>query len=199
MTSKNTLYRMTVSALNEADLEGAIEKMKTISNAIHFRAPQDSPPADAFAIEAGYLKFSLQQPAESVYMGSQIAGHPGTYISLLTQRITRLEEPLFTRFETQHTGDIMGGLSELISKSKTLRKQSRMIGKLPAQEIAIMIEADGKQFYNFQLEYQGTVKSNTSPYLALELGTHEIGSNFKSSEEALAFWDRVVDSLRPVN
>ncbi|MFJ4445567.1 T6SS immunity protein Tli4 family protein [Pseudomonas sp. NPDC089422] len=197
LTNKNTLYRMTVSALNEADYEGAIEKMKLINNAIKFRSPQDAPPAGAFAIEAGYLKFSPQQPAESVYMGSQIAGHPGTYVSLLTQRVSQLEEPLFARFDKQHTSGISGQISELISNSKTLRKQNRMIGALPAQEIAIMTEVDGKQFYNFQLEYQGTVKSNTLPYLALELGTHEVGSDFKSSEEALAFWDRVVNSLEP--
>ncbi len=198
LTSKNTLYRMTVSALNEADYKGAIDKMKMISNAIHFRSPQNAPPAGAFAIEAGYLKFSPQQPAESVYMGSQIAGHPGTYVSLLTQRVSQLEEPLFTRFDKQKNSGISGALSELINKTKTLRKQSRMIGALPAQEIAIMTEADGKLFYNFQLEYQGTVKSNSSPYFALEMGTHEVGSDFKSNEEALAFWDRVVNSLKPV-
>lgn len=197
LTSKNTLYRMTVSALNEADYESAIDKMKLISNSIYFRSPQEASPAGAFAIEAGYLKFSHQQPAESVYMGSQIAGHPGTYVSLLTQRVGELKDTLFTRLDKQPNSGMSGALSKLIGKTKTLRKQSRMIGGLPAQEIAITTEADGKHFYNFQLEYQGTVKSNASPYFALELGTHEVGSDFQSDEEALAFWDRVVDSFKP--
>lgn len=197
LSNKNTLYRMTVSAINDSDLDSAIDKMRLISNSIYFRVPQEAPPSGAFAIEAGYLKFSSRQPAESLYMGSQIAGHPGTYVSLLTQRVSQLEEPLLTRFESQHPKGA-NAISELIRHTRTLRKQNRVIGKLPVQEVAIMTEAEGRRFYNFQLEYQGTVKSNTLPYIALELGTHEAGSNFKSDEEALAFWDQVIDSFSPI-
>ncbi len=71
-----------------------------------------------------------------------------------------------------------------------------MIDGLEAEEIAIVTLADGKRFYTFQIEYEGLLKSNTTPFVELRLGTHEIGSDFKSDEEALAFWDRMADSLK---
>lgn len=73
-----------------------------------------------------------------------------------------------------------------------------MIGNIKAEEVAVAASTDGKTFYNFQVEYEGTLKSNTEPHITLELGTHENGSDFKSDEEALDFWDKVVGSLAPL-
>lgn len=130
-------------------------------------------------------------------MGAQISTHPGTFVSLLTQRIVEHDENLIQRFESESGGGLASGMIQILSKTKTLRKRERMVGSLKAEEVAIATLIDGKRFYTFQIEYAGLLKSNTSPFIDLRLGTHEVGSDFKSDEEALAFWDSVVDSLRP--
>ncbi|WP_309137581.1 T6SS immunity protein Tli4 family protein [Pseudomonas syringae] len=134
---------------------------------------------------------------EGIYMGAQISTHPGTFVSLLTQRIVEHDDTLIKRFENE-SGGLVPGMAELLSKTKTLRKRTRMIGDFKAEEVAVTTLIDGKRFYTFQIEYEGKLKSNTRPFIDLRLGTHEVGSDFKSDEEALAFWDRVVDSLRPL-
>lgn len=65
--------------------------------------------------------------------------------------------------------------------------------------MAVSTVIDGKTFYAFQFEYDGTLESNTRPYIAIELGTHEIGSNFNSNEEALAFWDELLRGFKPLS
>lgn len=198
LTAKNTLYYMMAKTISDKGLEGGIEKMRMLSNAIYFRPPQEAPPRGGFAIEAGYTMLDSDKFFESIYMGAQIAGHPGTYVSLLTKGILAQEEGLIERFEQRHYDESIG---ELVNSGavKTLRKRERLVNNIPAEEVAVSARADGKQFYAFQLEYRGIIESNTRPYIALELGTHEKGSDFKSDEEALKFWDQVVNSLKPLN
>ena len=198
LTAKNTLYNMTATAISAENLESAIEKIRKLSDAIFFRRPQDAPAPGAFALEAGYTTLPNTYAKETIYMGAQIAGHPGTYVSLLTQRIVKKEDGLIQRFENPQNSALSKELKALASITKTLRKKERMIGNIKAEEVAVKALTDGKTFYNFQVEYQGTLKSNTEPHIALELGTHEKGSGFKSDDEALAFWDKVVDSLKPL-
>ncbi|ATV15636.1 hypothetical protein A264_03008 [Pseudomonas syringae pv. actinidiae ICMP 19071] len=197
LTSKNTLYSMLVKSISAKGIDGAINKTRLISESIFFRRPQDAPPQGAFALEAGYTSLGTAQSLEGIYMGAQISTHPGTFVSLLTQRIVEHDDTLIKRFENE-SGGLVPGMAELLSKTKTLRKRTRMIGELKAEEVAVTTLIDGKRFYTFQIEYEGQLKSNTRPFIDLRLGTHEVGSDFKSDEEALAFWDRVVDSLRPL-
>lgn len=198
LTTKNTLYRMKADAISAKGLDGAIHKIRMMSESIFFRAPQDAPPAGGFALESGYLQLNPEQALEGVYMGAQISTHPGTYVSLLTQQIAEHKDSLIERFNNNKEGDFAPGSAELMSQTKTLRKRERMIGTVKAEEVAVTAVVNGKRFYTFQVEYKGTVESNTKPFIDLELGTHETGSDFKSDEEALAFWDRVVDSLKPL-
>lgn len=197
LTSKNTLYHMMANNISEEGLEGGIEKMRMLSNAIYFRPPQEAPPRDGFAIEAGYTMLDNDKFFETIYMGAQIAGHPGTYVSLLTKSILTQEDSLIKRFEQRQYDEAIG---ELVNSGavKTLRKRERVVNNIKTEEVAVSARADGKQFYAFQIEYAGTIESNTRPYIALELGTHDKGSDFKTDEEALKFWDQVVDSLRPL-
>lgn len=198
LTSKNTLYLMMARAVSAKGLAGAIDKAKDLSDHIFFRMPQDAPPPGSFALEAGYTTLDPTQPLEGIYMGAQIPTHPGTFVSLLTQQIVEHEENLIKRFENNKGSDLADGLAELMNKTKTLRKRERMIGSIKAEEVAVTAVINGKRFYTFQIEYEGTLESNTKPFIDFKLGTHEIGSDFQSDEEALAFWDRVVDSLRPL-
>ncbi|MCK9754674.1 hypothetical protein LT702_24120 [Pseudomonas syringae pv. syringae] len=198
LTTKNTLYRMGADAISVKGLDGAINKIRVMSESIFFRAPQDAPPAGGFALEAGYIQLDPEQALEGIYMGAQISTHPGTYISLLTQQIAEHEDSLIERFNDNKGDDFIPGGAELMSKTQTLRKRERMIGNLKVEEVAVTAIVNGKRFYTFQIEHKGTLESNTRPFIDLELGTHETGSDFKSDEEALAFWDKVVDSLKPL-
>ena len=196
LTSKNTLYRMLVQSISAKGIDGAINKTRLISESVYFRHPQDAPPREVFALEEGYTTLSAHQSLESIDMGAQISKHPGTFVSLLTQRIAERDDSLIKRFENGDWRGFASGKNEVLHRSKILRKRARMIDGLEAEEIAIVTLADGKRFYTFQIEYEGLLKSNTTPFVELRLGTHEIGSDFKSDEEALAFWDRMADSLK---
>lgn len=198
LTSNNTLYRMMVKSISAKGIDGAINKTRLISESIFFRRPQDAPPKGAFALEAGYTTLGTTQSLEGIYMGAQISIHPGTFVSLLTQRIVEHDDTLISRFETE-SGGLVPGMSKILSGTKTLRKRTRLVGGFKAEEIAVKTLVDGKRFYTFQIEYEGELKSNTHPFIDLRLGTHEVGSDFKSDEDALEFWDKVVDSLKPLS
>ncbi|MFK0312656.1 T6SS immunity protein Tli4 family protein [Pseudomonas sp. NPDC090233] len=197
MTSKNTAYQMMVPNITEKGMPTAIERMCMLSNAIHYRHPDEAPPSGGFAIEAGYTTLEQDKFFESIYMGAQISEHPGTYLSLLTNVITEKESGLIERFDAKQFEPSIG---ELVNSGsiKTLRKRKRSVKNINGKEIALSASADGKTYYAFQFEYEGTVDSTMHPYIVLELGTHEIGSDFKSDAEALAFWDRVLTGLSPL-
>lgn len=198
LTSHDTLYQLGTRAISAKGLEGAIKKLAGVSESVFFRDPQEAPPPGTFALESGYSTLGSTQSIEGIFMGAQIAAHPGTFVSLLTQRIVEHEESLIERFDNPTGNLFTNGLFKLTNGTRTLRKRERMIGDIPVEEVAIKAKVDGKLFYTFQVEYKGTLKSNTRPAIELELGTHEVGSDFKSDEEALMFWDRVVESLKPL-
>ncbi|WP_256582499.1 T6SS immunity protein Tli4 family protein [Pseudomonas sp. Irchel 3A5] len=195
LTSQNTLYNMLVKSISAKGIEGAINKTRLISESLFSRPPQDAPPRGAFALEEGYTTLGAAQSLEGVYMGAQISTHPGTFVSLLTQRIAEHDDSLMTRFEEEN-GGVVSGMGDLLTRTKTLRKRTRRVGDIEAEEVAVATSIDGKRFYTFQLEYEGQLKSNTRPFIDLRLGTHEVGSDFKTDEEALAFWDKLVGSLK---
>lgn len=197
LSNKNTLYHLMAKTISEKSIPGGIEKMRLLSNAIFFRPPHDAPPPGGFAIEAGYTTLPNDKFFESVYMGAQISGYPGTYISFLTKGILKKEPTLLQRFDNHEYDSALNELPNS-GKMRILRKLKRTLGDLSGEEVAISTTLDGKQFYAFQFEYEGILESNTRPYIAIELGTHEGGSNFRTDEEALAFWDRMLASLKPL-
>ncbi|MFF5864590.1 T6SS immunity protein Tli4 family protein [Pseudomonas sp. NPDC012596] len=195
ITNKNTAYHMMVRNISEEGMPTAVERMRMLSDAIYFRHPDSAPPAEGFALEAGYTLLDKTRFYESVYMGAQIKEHSGTYISLLTKGIEEKENTLIQRFEAKQYDASVGDLMKA-GTITVLRKNKRTAREINGEEIALSANADGKKFYAFQFEHEGTIGSNTRPYIALELGTHEKGSDFASDEEALAFWDDVLNSLR---
>lgn len=197
LTSKNTLYHMMIKRVTPNGVTEAVENMRKLSNAIYFRHPDAEPPHGAFALEAGYSTLPNNQFFESVYMGAQISGHTGNYVSLLTKSIVEKEPSLIERFEQKEYDPVVGELSNS-GRLQTLRKNKRTVGGIDGEVVAVSTIIDGKNFYAFQFEYDGTLESNTRPYIAIELGTHESGSNFKSNEEALAFWDELLHGFKPL-
>lgn len=198
LSNKNTLYHLMAKTINKKSIPGGVEKMRLLSDSIFFRRPNEAPPPGGFAIEAGYTTLPNDKFFESIYMGAQISGHLGTYISLLTKGILEKEPTLLQRFDNHEHGISLNELTHS-GRIRTLRKQKRSVGHLNGEEVAISTSIDGKQFYAFQFEYEGTLESNTRPYVAIELGTHEEGSNFRSEDEALAFWDRMLANFKPLS
>ncbi len=198
LTSKNTLYHMMIKRVTPNGVPEAVENIRKLSNAIYFRHPNAEPPHGAFALEAGYSMLPDDQFFESIYMGAQIKGHSGNYVSLLTKSIIEKEPSLLEQFEKKEYDPAVGELSNN-GRLQTLRKNKRTAGGIDGEEVAVSAVIDGKTFYVFQFEYDGTSESNTRPYIAIELGTHESGSNFDSNEEALAFWDELLQSFKPLS
>ncbi|WP_236193959.1 T6SS immunity protein Tli4 family protein [Pseudomonas faucium] len=141
-------------------------------------------------------RFQIALPKESEI--SQIAGHPETYISLLTKGIVKKEPNLLQRFDDKHYDHSISDLANS-GKINLLRKRNRSVGGIHGEEVAVSATFDGKTFYAFQFEYEGTLESNTRPYIAIELGTHEQGTHFQSDDQALAFWDHVLQSFKPLS
>jgi hypothetical protein len=197
LTNRNALYRMMIKRVTPKGVPEAVENLRKLSNSIYSRRPEAAPPHGAFALEAGYSTLPNDQFFESIYMGAQIEGHTGNYVSFLTRSITEREPSLLERFHNKKYDSIVGELSNN-GHLQTLRMNKRMAGGLEGEEIAVSATIEGKTFYAFQFEHGGTLESNTRPYIAIELGTHENGSNFKSNDEALAFWDKLLDSFKPL-
>lgn len=174
----------------------AVQNMRKLSNAIYFRRPDAEPPHGAFALEAGYSMLPNNQLFELIYMGAQIKGHSGNYVILLTKSITEKELSLLERFEQKECDPAVGELTNN-GRLQTLRKNKLTAGGIAGDEVAVSAVIDGKTFYAFQFEYDGTLESNSRLYIAIELGNHENGNNFKSNEVALAFRDELLQSFKP--
>ncbi|WP_313641956.1 T6SS immunity protein Tli4 family protein [Paenibacillus sp.] len=172
--------------------------MRLLSNSIFFCRPNEAPPQGDFAIEVSYITLPNDKLFEAICMGAQTSGHPGIYIGLLTKGILEEVPTLLQRFDNHEPGSSSNELA-YSGRIRKLRKKKRSVGHLNGEEFAISTSIDGKQFYAFQFEYEGTLESNTRPYVAIELGTHEEGSNFTSDDEALAFWDRMLANFKPLS
>jgi hypothetical protein len=200
LTDRNTMYTMMAKPISAKGLTQAIEKIRMISRSIYFRPPHEAPPVDAFAIEAGYTTLEPEGYAEETYMGAQFPEYPATYIKFKTQGVGEPESNLLQRFDANLAeASILDSVAQLFNHVKVLRKRNREVNGITAQEVAAKATGEGKTLYSFTLEYSGDANSNRRPRIVLELGTHEVGSDFKSDEEALAFWDAVVDSLKPLS
>lgn len=197
VSDENTIYYVMVKTISVEDMPGAIEIMRKLSNAIYFRMPQKSPPHGGFALEAGYTTLPNDKYLEKIYLGAQISDQRGTYITLLTETIGRAERSLLQRFDDR---DYDSSINDIASAGKiiTLRKDSRTLAGIRGEEVAVKTKSGGKTYYAFQFEYAGIPNSNTRPYIAIELGTHEEGSDFKSDKEALAWWDRLLQGFKPL-
>ncbi|MDB6141993.1 MAG: hypothetical protein JWP80_1037 [Pseudomonas sp.] len=200
LTDRNTMFTMVAKPISSEGVDQAIDRLRLLSQSIYFRVPGEAPPPNAFAIEAGHTTLDAERWAEQSSMGAQIAGHPGTYIGLITQSVSRPEQTLLERYKSNTAKlSTVDSAMKLLGMTEVIRKRKLEINGIMAEELAIKARIEGKVIYQFQVEYQGTPNSNRMPYIALELGTHEIGSDFESDEDALVFWDAVVGSLKPIS
>ncbi len=198
LTQKNTLYRQNVDAISIRGIDKAITRVKQINELIHYRNPTDAPPNGTFAIEAGYISLPEDKFQEQVSIGLPVSSVPGINLTFDTQLIGKPETSLIARYEQRSTGIISPTLKNILSTSTLIRKASRQVAGLKFEELLLKTDLDGATTYSFRLEYPGTPDSSLEPYTVLELSTVDARSGFKNDEEALVFWDKLVDSIKRI-
>lgn len=102
----------------------------------------------------------------------------------------------------ERAGGATGFLAGVLSGKSTLRNRARPVGPIQADEILMAATQNGRRSYGFIWEAQGKKNSLAEPNLVVELtdGIHDPEaagpSSFKDDAEALALWDRIIDSIR---
>ena len=198
LTSENTLYRQQVESVSLTGFEKSVQITRDINANIHFRKPTTPPPENTFAIDAGYLKIPLNKYPEQVSIGLPITTLPGIHIIFDTRIIGKPEPGLIARYEERISGGMTKLLQKVLSSSTLMRKRKVTITDLPFEELLVKTPAEGRVLYSFRLEYSGTPGKSLEPYTVIELSTLEKGKSFSNDEEALEFWDRLVDSIERI-
>jgi len=197
LTPKNTLYRQKVESIPFSAFEKAIARAKELNSLIHYRNPAERPPNQAFALEAGYMNLPIDKFDEKISIGLPVSSIPGIHLTFDTQVIGKPEPGLLSRFEERSVG-ALPLLKNLLTRSSVIRKGKRNVAGLMFEELLIKTRAEGKNVYAFRLEFPGTPELSLEPYTVLELSTVDGGPGFKNDEQALQFWDEVVESLKRI-
>ncbi|MFK0310482.1 T6SS immunity protein Tli4 family protein [Pseudomonas sp. NPDC090233] len=79
-----------------------------------------------------------------------------------------------------------------------MRKGKRNVAGLNFEELLLKTSAEGRTVYAFRLEFPGTPELSLEPYTVLELSTVDGGPGFEGDEQAIQFWDEVVESLKRI-
>jgi len=98
----------------------------------------------------------------------------------------------------------LSALMNLASGTSVLRKREVPLGQQTAQEMLLRVKAEGKRAYHFQLETVGVANSATETSLTFEMSTTNIldehghvgDAAFKNDDEAVAFWDAILQSFK---
>lgn len=197
LTKNNTLYRQTVESIPFSAFDKAVARAKELNSLIHYRNPAERPPNNTFALEAGYMNLPINKFDEKVSIGLPVSSTPGIHLTFDTQVIGKPEPGLLSRFEERSAG-ALPLLKNLLTRSSVIRKGKRNIAGLNFEELLIKSKAEGKNVYAFRLEFPGTPELSLEPYTVLELSTVDGGPGFESDEQAIKFWDELVESLKRI-
>ena len=197
LTENNNLYRQKVGLIPFSAFDKAVARAKELNSLIHYRNPADRPPNDAFALEAGYMNLPIDKFDEKISIGLPVSSIPGIHLTFDTQVIGKPEPGLLSRY-AERSGGVLPLLKNLLTRSRVIRKGKRNVAGLMFEELLMKTRADGKNVYAFRLEFPGTPELSLEPYTVLELSTVDGGPGFKNDEQALQFWDEVVESLKRI-
>lgn len=197
LTKNNTLYRQIVQSIPFSAFDKAVARAKELNSLIHYRNPAERPPNNTFALEAGYMNLQINKFDEKVSIGLPVSSIPGIHLTFDTQVIGKPEPGLLSRFEERSAG-ALPLLKNLLTRSSVIRKGKRNVAGLNFEELLIKSKAEGKNVYAFRLEFPGTPELSLEPYTVLELSTVDSGPGFESDEQAIKFWDELVESLKRI-
>jgi len=198
LTPQNTLYRQTVESISINSFDKAIGLAKDLNSLIHYRNPASNPPEGTFAVDAGYLTLPHDKYPEQVSIGLPISTVPGIHVVFDTQVIRKPEPGLIERYYQHTSGIVTPMLQKILTSSSLLRKNKRMVAGLTFEEVLLKTKSNNRTFYSFRIEYAGTPKSSMEPYAKLEMSTLDEGVTFNSDEDALKFWDTLVNSIKRI-
>jgi hypothetical protein len=163
-----------------------LETIRIVGKAYQPRAP-DAPPAkgDVFHLARGVitLPFHEQEQAKASFQGGPL----GVEIELSTESTP---EP--------KGGGLMARFGEAVAKAGTafaagaspVRNRGRTAGGMKGEEF-VMRDSEDRDLY-FMWEFKGEANSGARPRIQLQMITKD-----ERQKEKMAFWDALVDSLRP--
>lgn len=173
------------------------EKEIYLAQNLRSRKAHQLPPAPAFCVENGMV-MGTKNTIEIVRNYILFPALPGLSLDFSSTIIGKKQPSLLER-----TGGLGPRFASLLTHSSTLRRGTRQIGNLKAEELALKIQSDGKVVHSFTLNIPGQIDSVLAPELNLYLNTdvrdssgQVIGTPFASDEDALAFWDALVSGLK---
>ncbi len=194
---QQTMFRQSAESSASAKSH-TIELFKRVASSYQYREPASTPSQVGFCIDSGLIVSALlsteevsasfkfkSYPTVSVYFKSYVTGNP--------------DAELLSR-----TGGIPGALAGAAAGMNTLRRANRDLGAVKGQELLVRANADGKRAYEFLWESQGKSNSIEFPFLSLKLTTSAetnekgqiVDAPFKTDQEALKFWDDILQTLR---
>jgi len=197
LTEKNTLYLQKVESIPFSAFEDAVIRVKELNSLIHYRNPAERPPTKTFAIEAGYMDLPIDKFDEKISIGLPVSSIPGIHLTFDTQVIGKPEPGLLSRFEERSKG-ALPLLKNLLASSTVIRQGRKNVAGLPFEELLIKTSSEGKTIYAFRLEFPGTSELSLEPYTVLELSTVDSGPGFQNDEQAVRFWDELIQSLKRI-
>lgn len=171
---------------------------RELAGSIQYRGDGEVPKTPGFCIEAGFLKGS-ELNAEEVAVGLDVPGYPTVTLSYDSYVTGNPDKPLLSRVPL-----VPSMLLSVLNGTSTLRRRDRNIGPIKGQELLVRANENGKRSYEFLWESQGKADSIEFPFMSLQLSTSAetdakgevIDAPFANDEEALAFWDAILGSLR---
>jgi hypothetical protein len=193
---KRTLFLHNAESTASAQTR-SVELFKRVANSYEYREPDVISSKIGFCINSGLIVSSLlsneevkaafhfkQFPSVSVYLNSYVTGEP--------------DKDLLDRL-----GGLPVSLAKAAAGMTSLRRGNRNLGTVKGQELLVRANEGGKRSYEFLWESQGRASSIEFPFLSLKLTTTAetlngqiIEAPFKTDEEALQFWDAMLQTLR---
>jgi len=193
---KHTLFLRNTESDATAQ-ERSIDLGKRIAGSYKYRNPDEIPSGVGFCINSGLIAdkhlnteevkaaFHFKQyPSVSVYLNSYVTGNP--------------DSDLLDRL-----GGLPASLAQAAAGMTNLRRGNHDLGPVKGQELLVRANADGKRSYEFLWESQGRARSIEFPFMSLKLTTTAETNNgqiieapFKTDEEALKFWDAILQTIK---
>lgn len=171
---------------------------RELAGAIQYRGDGEVPKIPGFCVDAGFLKGS-ELNAEEVAVGLDVPGYPTVTLSYDSYVTGNPDKPLLSRVPL-----VPSMLLSVLNGTSTLRRRDRDIGPIKGQELLVRASENGKRSYEFLWESQGKADSIEFPFMSLQLSTSAetdakgevMDAPFANDEEALAFWDAILGSVR---
>lgn len=190
-----------VSRTISSDRRGhAVAWAEKVQQAFVGRETDVVPQQPGFCIKGGMLAGAMPVAAERYRLWVTFPGLPRVGLEVDSWQVRQpATDTLFSRMPAGFTA-----LVNLASGTSVLRKREVRLDQQTAQEMLLRVSVDGKRAYHFQLEAVGMAESATQTRLIFELSTTNIrdehghvgDATFQSDEEAVAFWDAILQSFK---